>query len=118
MPTVTWLHKKTYSLCQKIAQTDVGFGTYFEKIMKYYNGEKYVILITDFEQADNLEGRWLKKSVKGSKLIVWHQPYRIKISLDPSVVYIRGYSDRNLGLIKQTIESDGDQIAEIEKIEL
>jgi len=110
-----------FTMSRKIAQTDVGFGTYFGKIMKYYNGEKYVILITDSEQADNLEGRWLKekKRPKGSKLIVWQlQPYRIKISQDPSVVYIRGYSDRNLGLIKQIIESDGDQIAEIEKIEL
>lgn len=110
-----------FQMSQKIEGTNVGYGTYFENIMKHYTGQKNVILITDSEQADNLESRWLneKNRPKGSKLIIWQlKPYGIKISKDPSVIYVNGYSDRILGLIKQIIESDGSQIEEIEKISL
>ena len=113
--------KMIFSNVPKIEGTNVGYGTYFENIMKHYTGQKNVILITDSEQADNLESRWLneKNRPKGSKLIIWQlKPYGIKISKDPSVIYVNGYSDRILGLIKQIIESDGSQIEEIEKISL
>lgn len=105
-------------ISRKIRGTYVGHGTRFEQIMDHYQGEKYVILITDSEQADNLEKRWrMASKPQGAKLIVWQlQPYYIRISNDPSVVYVRGYSDRLLSLIRNIIEEKGNQIEEIEKI--
>jgi ATP-binding cassette subfamily B protein len=54
-----------------------------------------------------------------AKLIVWQlQAYHIKLSQDPSVIYIAGFSDRLLAVIKSIIEDTGNQMAEIEKVEL
>lgn len=109
-----------FAMARKIARTNVGHGTYFEQLMSKYQGEKHVILITDSEQADNLERVWLRtKKPDGAKLIVWQlAPYGIRISNHPSVVYVNGYSDRLLGLVKNIIEGKGGQIDEIEKISL
>jgi hypothetical protein len=114
------VHKQddVFEMARKIEKTNVGYGTYFEQIMKHYNGEKYVILITDSQQADNLEKKWLEASKPdGAKLIVWQlKPYYTRISEHPSVVYVYGYSDRLLGLITNIIEGKAGQIEEIEKI--
>lgn len=109
-----------FTMARKIASTDVGHGTYFEQLMSKYQGEKYIILITDSEQADNLERKWLRANKpNGAKLIVWQLvPQGIKISNHPSVVYVSGYSDRILGLVKNIIEGKGGQVDEIEKISL
>lgn len=109
-----------FTMASQIAGTHVGYGTYFEQIMDHYNGEKYVILFTDSEQADNLERKWLKvKKPEGAKLIVWQlKPHYTRISKDPSVVYVSGYSDRLLGLVKNIIEGKAGQIEEVEQISL
>jgi hypothetical protein len=109
-----------FEMARQIQETYVGGGTFLGQLMDKYNGEKYVLLITDSESADDVEKRWLKADKpKGAKLIVWQlQPYRTKLSNHPSVVYLRGYSDRLLGLIKNIIEGKAEQIEEIEKIEL
>lgn len=116
------VHKQddVFVMARKIQATRVGAGTRFEQIMKHYNGEKYVILITDSEQADNLERRWLQTNKpEGAKLIVWQlQPYYARISKDPSVVYVCGYSDRLLGLIRNIIEGKSGQVEQIEQITL
>ena len=109
-----------FEMASEIEKTDVGCGTQFEQIMKNYNNEKYVILITDSEQSDDLEKVWLKKGKKeGAKLIVWQlSPYYTEISKDPSVVYLRGYSDRMLSVIRNIIENKGTQLEEINEIKL
>lgn len=115
------LHKQdnVFTMAKQIENTKVGFGTRFEQIMRHYNDEKYIVLITDSVQADNLEREFLRKRAKGAKLIVWQLiPYGTRISKNPSVIYTYGYSDRALSLIKNIIEGRGLQIEEIEKIEL
>lgn len=109
-----------FNMARQIASADVGYGTYFEQLMRNYKGEKFVILITDNEQADNLERSWLKaQKPAGAKLIVWKLvPNGIKISKDPSVVQVAGYSDRLLGLIKNIIEGKSGQIEDVEKVVL
>lgn len=109
-----------FKMAEQIRRTEVGYGTQFEQIMYTYQGEKFVILITDSEQADNLERKWLSaKKPNGAKLIVWQLvPNAVRISKDPSVVYVAGYSDRLLGLIKGIIEGKAGQVAEVEKVTL
>lgn len=109
-----------FTMANKIRKTNVEHGTEFEQIMNHYKGQKYVILITDSVQADDLESVWIKtKKPKDAKLIVWQTSSNgVKISNDSSVVYVRGYSDRLLELIKLIIESNGNQLDEIEKIVL
>lgn len=110
-----------FSMARQIKSTNVGYGTYFEQLMDKYNGEKYVILLTDSMNADDLEEKWIKNKDKpeGAKLIVWQlESYQSKISKDPSVLYLAGYSDRLLGLIKNIIEGKGGQIEEINNIEI
>lgn len=109
-----------FTMAREIQATNVGAGTYFEQIMQNYDGEKYVVLITDSESADNLEAKWLNtKKPNGAKLIVWQlKAYQTRVSKHPSVVYLSGYSDRLLGLVKNIIEGKSGQIEEIEKVEL
>ncbi|MFF2531616.1 RNA-binding protein [Brevibacillus sp. NPDC058079] len=109
-----------FDMARKIARTDVGYGTYFEQLMNVYKGQKYVILITDNEQADNLERRWIgTNKPEGAKLIVWKLcPNGITISKDRSVVQVAGYSDRLLGLVKNIIEGKSGQVSEVEKLVL
>lgn len=109
-----------FEMARQIEKTEVGCGTYFEQLMKEYNGEKYIILLTDSMSADNLESAWMKKKKpEGAKLIVWQlEAYQTKVSNDPSVVYVAGYSDRLLGLIKNIIEGKNGQIEEINKVEI
>lgn len=109
-----------FQMAEHIRRTQVGAGTQFEQIMYTYQGEKFVILITDSEQSDNLESVWLSaKKPKGAKLIVWQLvPNAKRISKDPSVVYVAGYSDRLLGLIKGIIEGKSGQVDEVEKVTL
>ena len=108
-----------FEMAERIQRTDVGYGTYFEQVMKRYDNEDYLILITDSEQADNLERQFLKKRKPGAKLIVWQLvPYNTRISKHHDVVYVCGYSDRLLSLVKNIIEGKLGQIEEIEKIKL
>ncbi|MDF2879597.1 MAG: hypothetical protein K0R54_154 [Clostridiaceae bacterium] len=108
-----------FEMSRKIQATNVGCGTLFNQIMKHYNGQKYIILITDNEPADNLEKAWLsaKNKPEGAKLIIWKMvANKNKTSNDKSVAHVFGYSDRVLGLIKNIIEDKCGQVEEIEKI--
>jgi 60 kDa SS-A/Ro ribonucleoprotein len=95
-------------------------GTYLAKLLKEYVGQRYVIILTDSETADDFETEWKKKTkAKGARLIVWQlQAYHVKLSNDPSVVYISGYSDRLLSLVKSIIEEKGNMMEEIENMVL
>jgi 60 kDa SS-A/Ro ribonucleoprotein len=117
------LNRKTGLLdnARRIASTDVGYGTCFEPLLSDYAGEKYVILITDGQQSDNLEKKWaaLKGRPAGSKLIIWHvMGYNNKASARADVVYLKGYSDRLLGILKNIIEDKAGQLDQIETIKL
>jgi 60 kDa SS-A/Ro ribonucleoprotein len=117
---VSFDNDKLFYMAKKIEQSENWGGTELAKLMNEYSGQKYVLIITDSETADDFESRW-RQSTKhaNAKLIVWQlQPYGIKLSQDPSVIYIAGFSDRLLALIKAIIEDTGNQIAEIEKVEL
>lgn len=108
-----------FTMADTIAGMCVGNGTYFEQIIREYKGENYIILITDSEQADNLEKEWKKinKETDKKRLIVWQLAnYETKISDDSSVIYLAGYSDELLSLIKNLIEGKTGQIDEIKKI--
>jgi hypothetical protein len=109
-----------FDMARKIERTDVGYGTYFEQLMRVYQGEKYVLLLTDNMQADNLEKRWIgTKKPEGAKLIIWKLcPNGITISKHPSVIQVAGYSDRLLGLVKNIIEGKAGQVEEVEKVVL
>ncbi len=106
---------------RRIASTDVGYGTCFEPLLDNYEGEKYVILITDGQQSDNLEAKWagLRGRPAGSKLIIWHvMGYNNKVSARTDVVYLKGYSDRLLGVLKNIIEDKAGQLDHIKAISL
>lgn len=106
---------------KRIASTDVGYSTCFEPLLDNYEGEKYVILITDGQQSDNLEAKWagLRGRPAGSKLIIWHvMGYNNKVSTRSDVVYLKGYSDRLLGVLKNIIEDKAGQLDQIEAIKL
>ena len=107
-------------MAKRIEMTDVGYATMFGSLMKYYDNHNFVLLITDGEQADNLELKW-KESQKpdNAKIIIWQLvPNRTKISRDPSIIHLCGYSDRILSLIKKVMEGKLCQVDEIEKISL
>jgi hypothetical protein len=79
-----------------------------------------VIIFTDSETADDFEDKWKKTAKrKGAKLIFCQlQAYHIKLSNDPSVVYIASFSDRLPSLVKTIIEDRGNMMEEIENVVL
>ncbi|MFJ8531165.1 RNA-binding protein [Bacillus sp. NPDC094106] len=109
-----------FKMANDIEDTFVGYGTQFNKLLQSYKNEDYVILFTDNEPADSIENAWLEISQEtGAKLIIWQlSESGHKVSKDSSVIYVRGYSDRLLDLVRTIIESDGDQMKEIESIEV
>lgn len=113
--------KDLFTIAKKIENTDVGYGTCFEPLLDNYNKEKFVILITDGQQSDNLENMWtlLKNRPYGAKLIIWHvEGYFNKISTRNDVIYLKGYSDRLLSVLKNILEDKGLQIEEIKKVKI
>ncbi|HEX9059015.1 MAG TPA: RNA-binding protein [Clostridia bacterium] len=116
--------KKNASLFEnanKIAGTDVGYGTCFEPLLDDYKGEKYIVLITDGQQSDNIEAKWakLRGRPNGSKLVIWHViGYNNKVSTRPDVVYIKGFSDRLLSVLKNIIEDKAGQLDLIKSVKL
>lgn len=96
-----------FELADKISKQP-GCCTYFETIMSKYSGQKYILLITDSEQADNFEYRWRKaEKPEGAKVIVWHLVgYPYKISNRPDVIYLYGYSLTLLNVIKNILEDN------------
>ena len=120
MKPVRVMTDEVFTLADQIARLDVGYGTRFEQIMQHYAGQKYVILITDGESADNLESMWLSKKVAGAKLIVWQlQAYghRLASPKRKDVIYFQGYSESILGAIRNVIEGKG-QLDDIEQVML
>lgn len=114
-------NKSLFENAREIAETDVGYGTRFEPLLDGYKGEKFVLLITDGQQSDNIESKWakLRGRPEGSKLVIWHVAgYNNKISDRNDVVYLKGFSDRLLGVLKNIIEDKAGQIAEIEAVEI
>lgn len=121
MKSVRVMTDEVFTLAEQIRQLDTGYGTYFGQIMQHYKGQKYVILITDSESADNLESAWISaKKPQGAKLIVWQlKPYghRVASPKRTDVVYFQGYSEAILGAIRNVIEGKG-QLDDIEKVKL
>lgn len=98
----------------RIMRTDVGYGTRFETLLDGYNGEDVVILVTDGMQSDNMELKWksLPNRPANSKLIIWHVAgwnYGTKIAKDPSVMFLKGYSDGLLKVLSNLITGKAGQ---------
>ncbi|WP_051033579.1 hypothetical protein [Acetivibrio cellulolyticus] len=114
-------YENLFENAKRIVKTDVGYGTCFEPLLDEYMGEKYVVLITDGQQSDNIEAKWAKlhNRPKGSKLIIWHVVgYNNKVSNRADVVYLKGFSDRLLSVLKNIIEDKAGQFEQIEGIKL
>jgi 60 kDa SS-A/Ro ribonucleoprotein len=109
-----------FGMAREIGDSGTHGGTRLGFLMKAYRGQKFVIILTDSETADDFEAVWKKTArKKGARLIVWQlQAYHIKLSKDPSVVYIAGFSDRLLALVKSIIEDQGSMIEDIENVAL
>jgi len=109
-----------FKIADAITGTDVGGSTHLGEVMHEYRGQKYLLLLTDSEAADNLESKWLHaKKPDDAKLIVWQlQAYKTKLSNHRSVIYFAGFSDRLLELLKRIIEDRGTQLEEIEAVVL
>jgi 60 kDa SS-A/Ro ribonucleoprotein len=115
---VTFRREDLFGMAEEISGSGEHGGTRLGSLMKQYRGEKIVIILTDSETADDFEVEWKKKSPR-ARLIVWQlQPYHIKISHDPSVLYIAGFSDKLLTLVKKIIEDKGTMIDEIKGMTL
>ena len=94
-------------VAEQIQNTDVGYGTSFETLLKGYNQENIVLIITDTQQNDNCEHIWKKlDKPQDAKFIIWdvvgYYNYNV-ISKDPSMLYIRGYSDRTMSAVANLI---------------
>lgn len=114
-------YESLFDNAKRIAQTDVGWGTCFEPLLSDYKGEKYVVLITDGQQSDNLEAKWanLRGRPQGSKLIIWHvMGYNNKVSTRSDIVYLKGFSDRLLSVLKNIIEDKAGQLDQIDAIRI
>lgn len=114
-------YENLFGNAKLIEKTDVGYGTVFEPLLNDYQGEKYVVLISDGQQSDNLEAKWAKlaKKPEGAKLIIWHLVgYNNKISTRADVVYLKGYSDRLLGVLKNIMEDKAGQLEGINAIDI
>lgn len=94
-----------FELADDIERSASG-GTYMESILRHYNGQKYVLIITDNEQADNFESKWARMDrPDGAKVIVWQTVgYPHKLSKRDDVVHVYGYSMNVLNLIKGIVE--------------
>lgn len=103
-----------------IANVEVGWGTNFETLLEHYNGEDVVIIVSDGQQADNMERKWesLNKP-KNAKLIVWNLVgYNNKISNRNDVIYLKGYSDSLLKTLANIIEGRAGQPEIVESISI
>ena len=100
---------------EAIKNTDVGYGTYFESLLKGYKGENIVLLITDTQQSSNVNKYWkqLNNKPNDAKFIIWdivgYAQHNVISNNDPSFIYIRGYSDRNLQLVNDIITGKAGQ---------
>lgn len=101
---------------------NVGHGTSFESLLNDYNGEKYVILVTDGEDSGNMESKWARlQRPNGAKLIIWHvagHTHFHKISKRSDVVYLKGYSDQILKVLAGILEGRAGQPDVVKNIKL
>lgn len=98
----------------RIKQINVGMGTYFESLLNHYSGENYVVLITDGQDAGNMERKWasLTNRPANAKLIIWHvagHAYFNKISTRSDVLYLKGYSDTLLKTLQNIMTGKAGQ---------
>jgi hypothetical protein len=129
-----------------VMHTEVGHGTYFEQCMTgyiarsdyygsylnprrcefqrcegaAYQGEDVYVLLTDGQQADNLEKAWAEaRKPAGAKLIIWDVVgYGTRISNRPDIVYLRGYSSSMMDVVRRIIEDGTNQIDQIQEYTL
>jgi 60 kDa SS-A/Ro ribonucleoprotein len=116
---VRFQSEQLFDMADEISE-DAGGGTHLGELFNEYSGQKVILIITDSETADDFEKQWLKaKKPDGAKIIVWQlQAYQTHLSKDPSVIYLAGYSDRLLALVKAVIEDRCSQIEAIQAIDV
>jgi len=105
----------------KIKQTNVGHGTNFETLLQGYAGEDVTIIVTDGQQSDDMERKWksLTNKPKGAKLVVWHViGYPNKISMDPDIIYLKGYNDNLLKALVNIINGKAGQLDAVRNIKI
>ena len=107
---------------ERIKNTNVGYGTCFSTLLKNYNNEDIVLIITDTQQADDVENAWiqLQKSIN-AKFIIWDVTGYINkniVSKDKSILYLRGYSDRVLSVVVNLILGKAGQKEIVHKIQI
>lgn len=109
-------------VAQQIRKTNVGYGTNFDTLLQGYNQENIVLIITDTQQNSDVEKKW--KSLNkpdGAKFIIWDvvgYMNRNVISDDPSILYIRGYSDRTMSAIANLILGKAGQKEIVHNVKL
>lgn len=108
---------------RRIKNTSVGHGTSFETLLNDYDGENYVILVTDGQDSGNMERKWanLKNRPNGAKLIIWHvtgHTHFNKISKRSDVIYLKGYSDQVLKVLANIINGKAGQPEVVKSIKL
>lgn len=106
-----------------IMRTDTGYGTNFSTLLKHYNGENIVLLITDTQQSDNVERAWQKLANKSAnaKFIIWDVVGYLHnncISKDPTMLYIHGYSDSTISLVSNLILGKAGQTDVVKTVQL
>lgn len=106
----------------RIARTEVSHGTNFESLLEDYAGEKFVILITDGEDASNMERKWASlKKPEGARLIIWRASgptHYHKVSNRKDILHLQGYNDTLLKAISNMINGKVGSYEEARKIVL
>lgn len=107
-------------VAKDIQNTDTGYGTNFQTLLRGYNQENIVLLITDMQSCGDVEQTWqnLKKPAN-AKFIIWdvvgYSRHNV-ISNDASMLYIRGYSDRVMAVITNIILGKAGQKEIVQQI--
>ena len=118
------LRSDNIEICaEDIRNTETGYGTNFETLLKNYNNENIILLITDCQQSDNVYKKWKNlNKPENAKFIIWdvvgYYGRNVISETDPSFLYIRGFSDRTISTVSNLILGKAGQKEIVHSIEL